>query len=197
MYMQSTTLSGGRNKYCWELRRGWEQGQTWPPRERGSGWPMGQGDSASIGSLEKGWHSLRPPPFCPSSFFWGGPHPRHMEVPRPGLNLNYSSWPTPQPQPRRICAVFIIYTMAHWARPGIKPTSSCILVGFINHWATTGTPCPSCISVHFLSFQMRVEILFPIPLSMRKLHLHLISPDSQEKTKKQPRSCGSVVNESD
>ena len=29
----------------------------------------------------------------------------------------------------------------HWARPGIKPASSCMLVGFINHWTMMGTPC--------------------------------------------------------
>ena len=31
-------------------------------------------------------------------------------------------------------------SLTHWASPGIKPTSSRILVRFINHWATTGTP---------------------------------------------------------
>ena len=28
----------------------------------------------------------------------------------------------------------------HWARPGIEPATPWFLVGFINHWATTGTP---------------------------------------------------------
>ena len=28
----------------------------------------------------------------------------------------------------------------HWARPRIKPASSWILVGFVTHWATKGTP---------------------------------------------------------
>ena len=32
-------------------------------------------------------------------------------------------------------------SLTHWARPGIKPTCSWVLVGFVNHWATTGTPC--------------------------------------------------------
>ena len=27
--------------------------------------------------------------------------------------------------------------LTHWARPGIEPTSSQILVGFLTHWATT------------------------------------------------------------
>ena len=54
----------------------------------------------------------------------------------------------PQPQQRRIQAASVTYTPAHsnagaltqWARPGIKHVSSWILVGFLNHWATTGTP---------------------------------------------------------
>ena len=31
-------------------------------------------------------------------------------------------------------------SLTRWERPGIEPVSSWILVGFINHWATTGTP---------------------------------------------------------
>jgi len=31
-------------------------------------------------------------------------------------------------------------SLTHWARPGIEPTTSWFLVGFVNHWATTGTP---------------------------------------------------------
>ena len=31
-------------------------------------------------------------------------------------------------------------SLTHWARPGIQPKSSWILVGFVNHGATTGTP---------------------------------------------------------
>ena len=31
-------------------------------------------------------------------------------------------------------------TLTNWARPGIESTSSWILVGFINHRATKGTP---------------------------------------------------------
>ena len=29
--------------------------------------------------------------------------------------------------------------LTHWAMPGIKPTSSWILVGYLTHWATMGT----------------------------------------------------------
>ena len=31
-------------------------------------------------------------------------------------------------------------SLTHWARPGIKPTISWFLVGFVNHWAMMGTP---------------------------------------------------------
>ena len=31
-------------------------------------------------------------------------------------------------------------SLTHWAKPRIKPTTSWFLVGFFNHWATTGTP---------------------------------------------------------
>ena len=82
-----------------------------------------------------------------------------------GSNRSYSHWPMPQPQQLHIWAVSVTYTTAHsnagsliqWARPGIEPTSSWILTGFVNHWAMKGTPAliflihcttaetPSCI----------------------------------------------------
>ena len=31
-------------------------------------------------------------------------------------------------------------SLSHWTRPGIEPASSWMLVGFVNYWATTGTP---------------------------------------------------------
>ena len=31
-------------------------------------------------------------------------------------------------------------SLTYWARPGIEPTFSWMLVGFVNHWATKGTP---------------------------------------------------------
>ena len=32
------------------------------------------------------------------------------------------------------------WSLTHWGRPGIQPASSWRLVGFVNHWATKGTP---------------------------------------------------------
>ena len=54
----------------------------------------------------------------------------------------------PQPQQSGIQATFVTYTTAHgntgsltqWERPGIEPTSSWILVGFVNRWVMKGTP---------------------------------------------------------
>ena len=74
-----------------------------------------------------------------------GPHLQHMEVPRLGVELE------PQPLQHQIQAMSATYTTAHgnagssthWARPGIEPASSWILVWFVNRWATKGTP--SCL----------------------------------------------------
>ena len=79
--------------------------------------------------------------FTPSFFFFVflGPHPQHMRFPGSGLKNRFSCQPTPQPQPCQIRAMSATYTTAHgnsrsltyWARPGIEPTSSWILVGFV------------------------------------------------------------------
>jgi len=72
-----------------------------------------------------------------------------MEVPRQGSSRSYSCQSTPpQPQKYRIRAESSTYTTAHGnarslrARPGIGPSSSWILVGFINCWATKENPRP-------------------------------------------------------
>jgi len=57
-----------------------------------------------------------------------------------GSNQSYSCWPMPQPQKHGIWAASVTYITAdgntesptHWVRPGIKPASSCILVGFVS-----------------------------------------------------------------
>ena len=63
-----------------------------------------------------------------------------MEIPRLGVDQSYSRQSTPQLQQRQIWAVSATYTTAHghagslthWARPGIEPTISWFLVGFIS-----------------------------------------------------------------
>ena len=73
-------------------------------------------------------------------FCFLGPHLWHMEVSRLGSKRSYSCQPTPQPQQCGSWAMSMSYITAHgnarsptyWARPGIKPASSWILVVFIS-----------------------------------------------------------------
>ena len=70
------------------------------------------------------------------------------KFPGSGLNWSCSCWPAPQQ--RGIWAASVTYpaassnagSLTQWPRPGIKPTTSWILVRFLIHWATTGTPKP-------------------------------------------------------
>ena len=61
------------------------------------------------------------------------------------LNWSHSCGPTPQPQQCGIWAASATTahsntgSLTHWVRPGIEPTSSWILVQFINCWAMKGT----------------------------------------------------------
>ena len=96
-------------------------------------------------------------------FHFLGLHPRHMEVAQARVKLEYSCQPTPQPQQHQIWAVSETYTTAydntgslmHWARPGIKLTSSWIL-GF--HWATIGTPDQYCLyGQGVIIFSMKIK----------------------------------------
>ena len=66
-------------------------------------------------------------------FFFLGPYLLHMEVARLGVKseLQLPAYTTATATPD---------ALTHWARPGIKCTSSWILVGFLTRWATMGTP---------------------------------------------------------
>ena len=93
----------------------------------------------------------------------------------------------PQPQPHRIQAASVNYTTAHgdarswshWARPGIEPTSSCILVGFVTaepQWELTDI-CLFFNWVVFLllscrSFLYILEIRFMLVASFAKIFSH-------------------------
>ena len=75
---------------------------------------------------------------------------RFFKFPGEGANQSCTCLPTPQPQQQQhgVRAMSSTYTMAHnntgclthWVKQGIEPTSSWILIGFIAHWATMGTP---------------------------------------------------------
>ena len=83
----------------------------------------------------------------------------HHSQSNPGSNPHLH--PIPQPQQRGTKAMSVTYTTAHgnasslthWARPGIEPTTSWLLVGFINHWATTGTP-----SIKLLKWEKKLTL---------------------------------------
>ena len=70
---------------------------------------------------------------------FSGPHPRHMEVPRLGVESSYSCWSTPQPQQCLIQGMSMTYptahgnagSLTHGARPGIELASSWIQIKFI------------------------------------------------------------------
>ena len=75
------------------------------------------------------------------SFLFLGLHLWHMDVPRQGVQIGAAAAGLyPQPQQCQIWAMSATSITAHrntrsltyWARPGIKPTSSWILVSFIN-----------------------------------------------------------------
>ena len=75
-------------------------------------------------------HLLRGPfPF----FFFLGPHLRHMEVPRLEIKSELQLL-------AHTTAHSNSGSLTHWAGPWIEPTSSWILVWFVNHWATMELP---------------------------------------------------------
>ena len=93
-----------------------------------------------------------------------GLHPQLMDVPRLRVKSELQPPATPQPQQRQIRATSSTHTtghgnarsLIHWVRPGIETTSSWMLVGFTNHWATTGTPKDSFL-MHNNDFEVMEE----------------------------------------
>ena len=91
--------------------------------------------------------------------FWGSTWGM-WRFPGHGSNQCYSCWRIPQPQKHLIRATSVTYTtdhgnarsLTHWARAGIEPSTTLFLVGFVNHWATTGTPDILFYFILFLFF---------------------------------------------
>ena len=89
-----------------------------------------------------------------------GMHPWHMEVSRLGvkseIQLPAYTTTTAMWDPSCICDLhhspWQHRPFMHWARPGIEPISSWVLVGFVNPWATMGTPNILLFSFSFLFF---------------------------------------------
>ena len=72
-----------------------------------------------------------------------GPHPWHMKAPRLGVQLELKPQATTY-----TTALGNAGSPTHWARSGIEPETSWFLVGFVNHWATMGTPCALCFCLN-------------------------------------------------
>ena len=70
-----------------------------------------------------------------------------------GQHHSHSNAPTPQPQQRRIWAASVTYTTTHgntgsltyWARTGIEPKTSWLLVGFVS-----ATPRQELLDIYYL-----------------------------------------------
>ena len=94
-------------------------------------------------------------------FVFLGLYPRHMEVPRLGVESEQQPLAYTTDSPSNVGSElhlelilqFLIYattpvnagSSTHWAGPGIEPASSCVLVGFV-----TAEPQIQCSLIHFL-----------------------------------------------
>ena len=120
---------------------------SWPPQGQ-AGW-SGQGEGMSLtvalyltldDKRESQALSHRLPFltfYVLSLFFLLGPHLQHME-------FQGCAKATARLDPSWICnlcrSLWQHHILRHWGRPGMEPAFSRILVGFLTHWATTGTP---------------------------------------------------------
>ena len=91
----------------------------------------------SVVTFAKRWISCVCVCVCVCVCIFLGPHPRHMEVPRLGvqLELQMLTYTTAHGNAR---------SLTHLARPGIKLGSSQILVRYLPQWAITELQC-----IHF------------------------------------------------
>ena len=75
-------------------------------------------------------------------------------------------------------------SLTHWARPGIQPKSSWVLVGFVNCWALEGTPhlllllnChPYCFSTHFSLGMLSTDFSIILHYSLKLLDPRFLCP---------------------
>ena len=83
-------------------------------------------------------------------------HSHSNNGPKPHLE------PTPKP-------MAMSDPLTHWVRPGNDPTSSWILVGFLTHWATVGTPFFSLLKISIFihnSLYLLISYPFLLPTSL-------------------------------
>ena len=79
--------------------------------------------------------------FCLFSFVFLGLYPQHMNVPRLGVDseLQLLVYTTAIAMPESEMCLRSVPELTEQGQ-GSEPSSSWILVGFVNHWATMGTP---------------------------------------------------------
>ena len=109
------------------------------------------------------------------SFCLSGPHQWRMEVPRLGVKSELQppayARTTETWDLSHICNLHHTTahgnarSVTHWARPGIEPMSSWMLVGFINHWATMGTP--------YFFFYIKIDFYYALDTNFLLLPQHL------------------------
>ena len=66
-------------------------------------------------------------------------------------------------------------SLTHWARTGIEPASSWILVGFLTHWTTAGTPLSFYSSSIMPLIILRLALGLLHVLCQPALPLHLVN----------------------
>ena len=119
-----------------------------------------------------------------------------MEVPRlrveSELQLQVYTTATATRDLSRVCDLYAaahgkVRSLTHWGRPGIEPTSSWVLVGFMTCWTTTETPSSSTsilhISKHFKKsifslyhFLLPLGRILQLDLPFHSFVLQLLSP---------------------
>ena len=68
------------------------------------------------------------------------------------------------------------WSLTHWVRTGIEPTSSWILVGFLNRWAMTRTPLLYCHVAWKADIEKRVRP------QINNLNLHINGLEKEEQS---------------
>ena len=63
-------------------------------------------------------------------------------------------------------------SLIHWARPGIKPESSWMLVGFVTRWAITGTPIFEFFKLSYICIVLAQEKLWCQDLNLSENNNH-------------------------
>ena len=104
-------------------------------------------------------------PFCP--FFlratleaYGGSQARGQ--------IRAAATATATQDPSHVCDLTTAHgdagSLTHWARPGINPANSWVLVRFLTRWATMGTP-GSCVFIHSVILSSVAAVGCTVPVA--------------------------------